>query len=435
MKEKIKLLYFADILALGIQKSSSRSGIFFAAINILDELLKRDDVEVTLLTSQSKIYGLKKFQKNNPKYANTKTLGKINPINYFLGLLDYWKYCCRKLDKKDNIFKMGVRFITIRLLNIFNSFEFINNLTSKQLDNYDAFFSPSDTIPEAIKQNKNIIPFTMLHDATPIILKEYFSNMKISTVWFEKLFNSLNKNDWYFTNSEYTKQDFLKYCNNLNPDHVITALLGANENFYPVNNIEEIKQVKVKYNIPQNKKYIFSLCTLEPRKNLIFAVRNFAKFIKENNIDDLVFVMGGGHWQKFLNVLQKEIDAYGDLKDKILPIGYVDDEDLKTLYSASEMFVYTSLYEGFGMPVLEAMQCGCACITSNVTSIPEVIGDAGIQINPKADDEMTDAYKKMYYEEDFRNQCKMRAIERAKLFSWKKCVDIIVETMKRAINE
>ena len=432
MHKKINLIFRADILASGIEKSSSRSGIFFAALNILNEMLKRDDVEVALYSSKFKSYAVQHFQKLYPEYKDIKFLGYKGIFCHLLGLIDLYRRKYPKSYSSDNILKMLIRFVNVRLINLFNFF-IKDSIDNKELSNYNVIFSPNGVIPNSILKNKNLKKFTMLHDLTRITAKDCYKGMEIPIGDFEKLFNSLNKNDWYFTNSEYTKQDFLKYCNNLNPDHVITALLGANENFYPVNNIEEIKQVKVKYNIPQNKKYIFSLCTLEPRKNLIFAVRNFAKFIKENNIDDLVFVMGGGHWQKFLNVLQKEIDAYGDLKDKILPIGYVDDEDLKTLYSASEMFVYTSLYEGFGMPVLEAMQCGCACITSNVTSIPEVIGDAGIQINPKADDEMTDAYKKMYYEEDFRNQCKMRAIERAKLFSWKKCVDIIVETMKKVV--
>ena len=81
------------------------------------------------------------------------------------------------------------------------------------------------------------------------------------------------------------------------------------------------------------------------------------------------------------------------------------------------------------MPVLEAMQCGCPVITSNRTSIPEVIADAGIQINPEKDEELISAYEKMYFDESFRHECTRRGLERAKDFSWKKCVDIIVNTI------
>ena len=85
------------------------------------------------------------------------------------------------------------------------------------------------------------------------------------------------------------------------------------------------------------------------------------------------------------------------------------------------MFIYPSLYEGFGLPVLEAMKCGCPVITSNVSSLPEVIGQAGIQIDPKNDEELIKAYEKMYYDSFFRELCIERGLIRAKNFSWEKC--------------
>ena len=85
------------------------------------------------------------------------------------------------------------------------------------------------------------------------------------------------------------------------------------------------------------------------------------------------------------------------------------------------MFIYPSLYEGFGLPVLEAMKCGCPVITSNISSLPEVIGQAGIQINPKNDEELIQAYEKFYYDNFFRELCIERGLIRAKSFSWEKC--------------
>ena len=435
MNKKIKLIFNASILSYDYQKTSSRSGIFFVAWNILQEMLKHDDIEIYFYASRSLMYGLKNFKESNPKYANIPILGKFTPINYFLGILEYWKYNCRKLDKKDNLFKKIVRFVTIRILRMAYKHKCIDKSLKIELNKYSVFFSPDNAAPKDILEYPQIKKFTFLHDAIPIVLKDYFFQMKISTSWFKDVYDALNKNDYYFTNSEHTKQDFLKYCDNLNPEHITTTLLGANEKFYQVTDENVIKSIKKKYNIPEDKKFVFSLCTLEPRKNLIFAVKNFVKFIKENNIDDLIFVMGGGHWQLFLETLNKELDGLGEYKNKIISTGYIDDDDLAALYSASEMFVYTSLYEGFGMPVLEAMQCGCACITSNVTSIPEVIGDAGIQINPKSDEEMVEAYKKMYYDKDFKDECRKKALERAKLFSWKKCTDIIVNKIHEVVNE
>lgn len=434
MQKKIKVLYYANILSSGYFKSSSRSGIFFAALNILKELMKNKNIEITFYADVANIYSLKNFIKLNPEFSQIKILGKFTYFHYLLGMLEYYKYKCRKLDQKDNILKMGVRFICIRLLRFLNRFKFVYKDVIECIDDYDVFFSPNDASPKFILENKKIKRFTFLHDVIPVALEDYMNNMQQNTTWFKKLLDSVSKEDYYITNSEHTKKDFLKYCSKFVPDSITVALLGANKSFYPVKDEDLIKSVKEKYNIPQDKKFIFSLCTLEPRKNLIFNIKNFIRFIKENDINDLIFVMGGGHWQAFIGKLEKEINNLGIYKNKILHIGYVDDEDLPVLYSASDMFVYTSLYEGFGMPVLEAMQCGCACITSNVTSIPEVVGDAGIQINPKSDEELVEAYKKLYYDEEFKKLCKQKAIERAKRFSWEKCAKIIVDKMNEVIQ-
>ena len=112
---------------------------------------------------------------------------------------------------------------------------------------------------------------------------------------------------------------------------------------------------------------------------------------------------------------------------KIILTDYIEEKHLAKYYSNALCFIYPSLYEGFGLPVLEAMQSGCPVITSNISSLPEVIGDAGIQINPSDDNEMIAAYEKMYFDENFRNNCIQKGLERAKLFSWEKCASELLE--------
>ena len=123
-----------------------------------------------------------------------------------------------------------------------------------------------------------------------------------------------------------------------------------------------------------------------------------------------------------------------EFKNKILKIGYVADEDLAALYSGAEMFVYPSIYEGFGMPVLEAMQCGCPVITSNVSSLPEVIGSAGIQINPENNSELIEAYEKMYFDKNFKEKCAQESLKQASKFSWEKCVNIITDEIEKSLS-
>lgn len=99
----------------------------------------------------------------------------------------------------------------------------------------------------------------------------------------------------------------------------------------------------------------FSLCTLEPRKNLIAAVTSFLKFVRENNIRDLYFALGGASFQMVMSKVEEQIKSSAARYDQIIQIGYVDDDDLPALYSGALFFIYPSLYEGFGLPPLEAM--------------------------------------------------------------------------------
>ena len=100
------------------------------------------------------------------------------------------------------------------------------------------------------------------------------------------------------------------------------------------------------------------------------------------------------------------------------------------MYSNAEWFVYTSQYEGFGLPPLEAMQCGCPVITSNNSSLPEVVGDAGIMIDWDSDEQHIEAYEKYYFSDELKKNNSKKGLERAKSFSWKKTVDEMIKIMK-----
>ena len=149
---------------------------------------------------------------------------------------------------------------------------------------------------------------------------------------------------------------------------------------------------------------------------------------KKNGVNDLILILGGGSLAGFVEKLGKK-GVFFD-SDFTQHIGYVDDEDLPILYSNAEWFVYTSQYEGFGLPPLEAMQCGCPVITSNNSSLPEVVGDAGIMIDWNSDEQHIEAFEKYYFDEKMRKENGRKGLERAKIFSWKKTADTIVQSMK-----
>lgn len=370
--KKIKILYDATILNQYCSNDTSRSGIYWTAYNLLYALNQNSDVDMYVYSDNYK--KTKSFLNNyNEKFSKTKL---------------YYD------DIKD----------------------------------VDVVFSPYCKINDQI--HKTGIPcYTLLHDCIPLVLPEYFDNTAKS--WFINLFNSLNEKEYYFANSNYTKQDFLKFCPALDKDKITVIPLSTNIEYKPNKDKIQLTMAKKKYNIPQDKKYIFSLCSLEPRKNLIRAVRTFLLFIEKHQIDDIVFVLGGSAYAGFIERFEKEVPKYKEHKDKIIRAGYVDDEDLEILYSNAEWFVYTSQYEGFGMPPLEAMSCGCPVITSNNSSLPEVVGNAGIKIDWDSDEQHISAYEKYYFDAKYRQTMAQKGLKQATKFSWQKAADIMVKTFQK----
>ena len=369
--QKINICFDGRIL--NSEKHGCKTGIYWTSKNILEEMVKKENFNISLF-----------LDKNDVK-------------------------------KKDKILaQLDVSDLTIIQ-------------EDDDLSDINCFFSPVFEIPDFVYKYPNVSCYTLLYDVIPLLFREYFGTGKM---WFDALFNSLNNQDFYFSISEYTKKDFLKFCTKLQEKQITTTLLSTNFEYAPNKGVKKLKQVKEKYNIPADKKYLFSLCSLEPRKNLIRAVKTFIQFIEKNKIDDLVFVLGGGAWAGFIEKLEKEVPDYQKYQDKIIRAGYVADEDLEVLYSNAEWFVYTSQYEGFGMPPLEAMACGTAVITSNNSSLPEVVGDAGIMIDWDNNEQHIEAYEKYYFDKKYRDKMAKKGLERSKQFSWKNCVDIMLAKMQ-----
>jgi glycosyltransferase involved in cell wall biosynthesis len=129
-----------------------------------------------------------------------------------------------------------------------------------------------------------------------------------------------------------------------------------------------------------------------------------------------------------------ELTATEGLRDRIIITGYVSNEDLAALYSDALFFVFPSLYKGFGLPPLEAMQCGVPVITSNTSSLPEVVGDAGIMVNPNDADALCQAMLNIHGNPLLRAQLSSNALERSKQFSWRKSANETIKAYKTALK-
>lgn len=410
---KKSLVFDVTNMAEAFHAQRGRSGIYFTAYNVLKTLVKSDCFDVSLYCDV--VFSQDFIDFIHQEFGDNLKIYYTNKYAVFLA----------KMIKVDEKLRAKKRNIMKLLLNVFvrKPVKFMGR--NVKLPKFDIAFSPIYIFSEKIKADAK---YLVLYDAIPLLIGEYYPSKKH---WFYKLVQYLKTKPKckYFAISQSCKNDFVRLLD-MNPNDITVIPLAANDNFYHETDAKKIQAARKKYNIPAGKKYVFSLCTLEPRKNLIRAVKTFIEFIKKNKIDDMVFVLGGAHWNEFIGKLESEIDDLGKYKDKIIRAGYIDDADLAALYSGAEWFVYTSQYEGFGLPPLEAMQCGCPVITSNNSSLPEVVGDAGIMIDWDDDAAHIAAYENYYNDKKMRDDMRKKGFARAKKFTWQNTADIIVKQIK-----
>jgi len=198
-------------------------------------------------------------------------------------------------------------------------------------------------------------------------------------------------------------------------DNRLTAVYnGVSEHFKPVTDVSELKRVKEKYHLPDH--YFFFLGNTDPKKNTKGTLKAFSDFLKQTNSDYKLVMLDYDRSE-----LEKLLDEIGDknLIDQIVLTGYVINTDLPAIYCQSKVFLYPSLRESFGIPMLEAMACGVPVITSNTSSMPEVAGSAALIIDPFKPEEITEAIIKLVNDEDLRKKIIFKGMEQAAKFSWK----------------
>lgn len=265
-----------------------------------------------------------------------------------------------------------------------------------------------------------------VHDITPLIdSKEH----PIHRVLSYKLLlpRTLKTADKIIAVSNSTKKDLINYFNI--PEEKIRVILNAaDEKFKPLSD-KEVKEAKQKYSL--NFPFILYVGTLEPRKNIPSLIKAFYK-LKKKNLQYKLVITGKKGW-KYKEIFET-IDKL-NLQNDVVFTGYVADEDLPALYNAADLFVYPSIYEGFGLPPLEAMACGTPVITSNTSSLPEVVGDAGIMIDPPDVDGLADAMHEVLTNEGLREDMIKKGLERAKMFSWEKCARETLEVYEEVYDE
>ena len=228
--------------------------------------------------------------------------------------------------------------------------------------------------------------------------------------------------------SQFSKEDLCDYDKRIDPQRVFVVPLAADKSLFHVN-MEESSWLlaKQKYGLPDH--YFLSLSGSDKRKNLEHLVRAFDGLVKQQNTGDLHLVMTGN--VSLENSLLKDLDIDRRTRSRIVWVRPVEEADLSVVYSRALSFFFMSRYEGFGLPALEAMQCGTPVVTSNATSLPEVVGKAGILLDPDDRDGLSAAMWQLYTDSALRTSLSTLSLRQAETFSWQRTADAYTAVFKQ----
>jgi len=266
----------------------------------------------------------------------------------------------------------------------------------------------------------NSIPLVItLHD---IIYLESWSLFRNGFTMYQRFGNiyrrlmvppALKKSRKIITVSEFEKDRIRNFFGWPDDGHLVAVYNGVNEYFKPIYNDTALLEVKKKYHLPDN--YFFFLGNTDPKKNTKNVLAAYADYIKKNGPTHKLVMLDYEH--EALTRLLNEINA-PELINQIHLTGYVVNTDLPAIYNQCDLFLYPSLRESFGIPMLEAMACGIPVITSNTSSMPEVSGGAALLIDPYNPAEITDAIEKLLSDQKLRLKYREAGFKQAAKFSW-----------------
>lgn len=265
---------------------------------------------------------------------------------------------------------------------------------------------------------RNAKRVAFVHDLTTLLFPQF--HVPTNVFVHRQRFKRLDEVDAILTNSETTKRDIIDQLR-IRPEKIYVTPLGADESFKPLAD-EAVDPVLVRLGI-QNS-YLLFVGTLEPRKNVETLIVAFNELKAKDHIPHQLVLAGQKGWLSEPILRAIEASPY---RSDIVQTNYLEEGDLPALMNGADVFVYPSFYEGFGLPVLEAMQCGTPVVTSTVSSLPEVGGDACLYADPHSAEDLTDRIRMVLHSADLRKSMSEKGIEQSKRFSWEKCAR---ETLK-----
>ena len=336
--------------------------------------------------------------------------------NYFnfLNRHDYSK-SLSNLDLKYN----KLQYVPYRIYKI---------LTEKYNVSYNLFFRKKTDVYHFTRYIlPNNIKGKVILNIYDLVFEKYVETMesKNRESFKRSFYKSVKRADQIITISESSKNELVEILKvPENKIHIVQP--GIDFQKFNTKNSEVTKNVILKYSLPED--YILYLGTLEPRKNISSIIRAYGSLRNNNKITEKLVIAGKKGWL-FSEIF--DLIKSLDLGNEVILTDYVDESDKPAIYQNAKLFVFPSLYEGFGMPILEAMAAGIPVITSNTSAMPEVVGDAAILVNPLSIEEISEAMLELMNNDKLSNELISKGFDQCKKFTWSNSANKLVEIYKK----
>jgi len=273
----------------------------------------------------------------------------------------------------------------------------------------DVLHSPHHTAPLVVAGSRRVVTF---HDLTFFILPDRYPRKR--RIYFQSVSRATARVAAALICPSQAVRDDIVRILHVRPEKVHPIAEAAAPEFQPIKDKAALAQLRSRYGLPD--RFILSVGSLEPGKNRTTLLKAYAE-LRKRGLEQKLVVAGQRAW-KFDGDLELVEDL--GLQEDVLFTGYVMPEEMPALYNAADLFVFPSLYEGFGLPVIEAMACGVPVVASNVSAIPEFASEAALLIDPRDAEQLCDSMERILRDKRLAATLKRRGIERAKEFSWER---------------
>lgn len=300
----------------------------------------------------------------------------------------------------------------------------------RKLRKTDICWSPHYNVPIIpVRSKKRVVT---IHDVNHLALSE---SLKAKQKLYSRFMmrKAVSLSDKIVTVSNFSKSEIIKYTG-ISDKKVKVIYNGVEQDRYRIYNDNELF-LKIRKRYALSEKYILFVGNVKPHKNLRNLLFAFQRFIQFKSKDYYLVIVGKK--EGFItkdHQIYKILESDVNIKEKVIFTGYVEENDLPIIYNLASLFVFPSLYEGFGLPPLEAMASGCPVIVSNTTSLPEICEDAACYVNPEDGQDIMRRISEVIYNENYRKQLIEKGLKRVKRFSWDESAGKHIELFNEVIQ-